>query len=186
GGIAVLLTARKLVPDQLFDPEPSGAAWRIGERRNLFVGFGAGLGTCFTYVIIAGLYQYWSGHTPRPGPITALPNNGGLDLLLWLVMLVILAPLIEEALFRGVVFAGFQNSWGRAPAAILTSVVFWVLHLWDMAGFWLAMVGIASMSILTLWLRLRYSAIGPAIAAHVGYNGFIAAVLLLSRLGEGR
>lgn len=54
--------------------------------------------------------------------------SSSLQLIGLFVLLVILAPISEELLFRGVLFAGFKRSFGFMPAAILSSILFGLAH----------------------------------------------------------
>lgn len=47
---------------------------------------------------------------------------------------VILAPFIEEALFRGFLFNGLKNKWGAPMAAAASSAIFAALHHYDALG----------------------------------------------------
>jgi len=81
----------------------------------------------------------------------------------------LLAPLAEELLYRGVLFRSFWNRLGVLPAALLSSVIFAVLHFYD--GYGLASVGIFGLS-----CALLYAATGSlsdAIALHILYNSAI-------------
>jgi hypothetical protein len=42
-----------------------------------------------------------------------------------------------------------------------------------------ALLGITTLALLALWMRLRSAAIGPAIAAHLGYNAAVAFMVAL-------
>jgi len=46
----------------------------------------------------------------------------------------ILAPFVEEFVFRGFLFTAFRNRWGTGPAALLSSLLFAVLHGYTAAG----------------------------------------------------
>jgi membrane protease YdiL (CAAX protease family) len=82
----------------------------------------------------------------------------------------VLGPIVEEMLFRGIIYGGYHRSLGPVVAAVLTIVLFVVPHAPNLVTFPLALVGIMGLALTTLWLRVRASAIGPAIAAHISYN----------------
>jgi membrane protease YdiL (CAAX protease family) len=78
-------------------------------------------------------------------------------------------------LFRGLLYGGYRRSFGPNWAAVLTTLLFFLPHAPRSV---LSAVGIAGMALMALWFRLRSAAIGPAVAAHMGYNSAMAAVLL--------
>ena len=88
----------------------------------------------------------------------------------------LLAPPIEELLFRGVLYGGYRRSLGAPAAAALTTSIFVILHVSEIVYYPPAALGIASLALVALWFRLRSAAIGPAIAVHFGYNLVIALV----------
>jgi membrane protease YdiL (CAAX protease family) len=93
----------------------------------------------------------------------------------YLAWLVLAAPLIEEAVFRG----GVQPALGgrlaqmRAPAPRLlanlgTSLAFAALHLWAHSPAWAAAVMVPSL--VFGHFRDRHGSLGTPVALHVGYN----------------
>jgi membrane protease YdiL (CAAX protease family) len=98
----------------------------------------------------------------------------GLSQLLWIISVLLLAPPIEELLFRGILYGGYRRSFGPVWAGVLTTSVFVICHLPEMVYFLPSIVGITGFAIAALWLRLRAAAIGPAVAAHFGYNAVLA------------
>jgi membrane protease YdiL (CAAX protease family) len=87
---------------------------------------------------------------------------------------VVLAPVAEESLFRGLLFARLRASNGRALAYVVSALGFALIHA-NPAG--LAIYG---------WLGLcfafaleRTGRLWPAIAVHMGNNAFAFAALLL-------
>lgn len=58
-------------------------------------------------------------------PITAVPVLYG---ILNTVALVIVAPVVEEFIFRGVLFQRWAVKWGIQPALLVSAVVFGILH----------------------------------------------------------
>jgi CAAX protease family protein len=107
------------------------------------------------------------------GPIATMAVTPGLSQWLWVAGVLVFAPLAEEPLFRGVLYAGFRNSFGAVWAAIGTTFLFVILHITEMIYFWPSAIGITGLALAALWLRLRSAAIGPAVAVHCGYNAMI-------------
>jgi membrane protease YdiL (CAAX protease family) len=171
-GIIVMLgSALLLVRRELNERSPVGAAWAFGSWKNIAAGFGLGLVTAVIFSAIVAPFAH-SLH-PKLGPITSMGLTRGAAQLAWISLALFFAPAPEELLFRGVMYGGFRRSFGSAKAAILVTGIFVLLHITEWSRFPPAVLGITGLGLLTLWLRLRTSAIGPAIAAHLGYNGII-------------
>lgn len=104
-----------------------------------------------------------------PGGGLSIGEAGLWGLGFAIVSACLLAPLAEELLYRGVLFRSMWNRLGVLPAAILSSVIFAVLHFYD--GYGLASVGVFGLS-----CALLYSATGSltsSIVLHLIYNSAI-------------
>ena len=111
------------------------------------------------------------GHYATADPGGGLsPSEAGLwGLAFTLASACLLAPLAEELLYRGVLFRALWNRLGVIPAALLSAVVFAVLHFYN--GYGLASVGVFGFS-----CALLYAATGSltsTIALHILYNSAI-------------
>lgn len=87
------------------------------------------------------------------------------------VLLVIVAPITEELLFRGVILSGLLARF-RAPVAIVMSaVLFMLVHLnpWQFAA-------AAGLGIMTGWLYARTRSILPGLVVHMVQNGMVCLV----------
>ena len=77
---------------------------------------------------------------------------------------VVVAPLLEEAFFRGFVFAGLTR-WGFWPAAVMSGALFAVAHL-DQGSF----IPFALVGVVLAWLYYRTNSLWTAIAMHFAFN----------------
>lgn len=82
-----------------------------------------------------------------------------------LLAVCVLAPVLEEMLFRGIVLRGFLQRYSRATAIVGSAVLFGAVHL-NMYQF---MVGLVAGLILG-WLYERTRSLIPCIALHGAYN----------------
>lgn len=92
-----------------------------------------------------------------------------------LVSLVLLQPLVEELLFRGLLQGWLaERAWGRRGLAgftlanVAVSLVFTALHFFNHPPLWAA--GVLLPSLLFGYFRDRHDSVLPAIALHVFYN----------------
>ena len=165
----MVLMSVSLVRERLGDCSPTGAAWVYGPRKKIAQGFGVGVLVALCYALANAAFQ-GLGARPTPGPLTRLATTPGLSQLAWSVVALLLAPPIEELLFRGVLYGGYRRSLGAPAAAALTTSIFVVLHLSEIIQYLPSALGIAGLALTALWFRLRSAAIGPAVAVHFGYN----------------
>ena len=89
------------------------------------------------------------------------------------VGMVIVAPVVEEITFRGLLFRGFRQRWPLPPAAILSGLVFAAFHLSATTLIPLTITGIA-----IAWAYNRTGSIWAAILPHAGLNAIAFIVLV--------
>jgi membrane protease YdiL (CAAX protease family) len=87
--------------------------------------------------------------------------------LSWTVLLgtVVLAPLAEELMFRGLLFNALSRHFNATYVVIITAVLFALIHF-----NWPAMISVLAGGLLYGWLRLRSGSVLPALLAHVIHN----------------
>jgi membrane protease YdiL (CAAX protease family) len=144
------------------------------------LGIGAGLAA----VIVSSAIEYVSDtylHTDlaREGLATAvLPHNVS-QLALGLFTVAILAPLVEEVYFRGIVMGWLRRHGGMVWAVALSSLIFGIMHLkWFTPGGlsgWVATGELVAMGVLLAAVALRTGSLWASILTH-GVNNFCAAL----------
>jgi uncharacterized protein len=103
-------------------------------------------------------------------------------LVVFAVLAVTVAPVLEELLFRGLVLRGLMLRLGFWPAALISSAVFGLLHATaaDASG----LLVVATIGVLGLGLCLltrRTGRLGPGIGVHALHNAVAVLVVAVSR-----
>ena len=99
-------------------------------------------------------------------------NEGPVVFLLVIVLVV--APVIEEVLFRGVVLHRIAVKWGLGPAIVVSSAVFGLLHV--------NFVGVGVLGIVMALLYVRTRTLIVPIACHVLNNAVAVSLVILAML----
>ncbi|MBS0222310.1 MAG: CPBP family intramembrane metalloprotease [Proteobacteria bacterium] len=94
-----------------------------------------------------------------------------------LIALAFLAPVVEELVFRGLLYGWVAGRWGTVAAWIVSSITFALAH-YEPAHILLVL----PLGILFGYLRRRTDSLLPSLAAHIFNNGF--AVLAAAYLGS--
>ena len=92
----------------------------------------------------------------------------------WLIfVLVLVAPVVEELLFRGIIFSRWANKWGARRAIIYSSLLFGVLHLEGTLGAFVFGVVMALLYLRTrtLLIPIACHMLNTAIAVALGIWG---------------
>lgn len=95
-------------------------------------------------------------------------------LILNLILAGVLAPLVEETLFRGIIFGGLKVYFGKWTAAVISAAIFSGLHLQTYGFFPRFILGIA-----LVYLYDKYKSLYPSIGLHA-LNNTIATLLAAS------
>ncbi len=108
----------------------------------------------------------------------------GLPVRLMMASLAVLtAPLIEEVVYRGVVYSTLEKLWGSVAGVVLVTVLFATVHVPQYWGSPAAITAILSLSLVLTLLRAWTGKLLPCFVTHLVYNG-IQAVLLLAATGK--
>ena len=174
GGIGMFVIARVLVPQSLRDRSATGAAWVRGPWLDMAKGLPLGLLIGFAGSVFMTYLERVTGGPTSLGPVTKMAASSKTGFAIWTISALLLAPVVEEPLFRGLLYGGFRRSAGAAAAGIITTAIFILLHSTEIIHFLPAILPLAVLAVCALWVRLHFAAIGPAIALHFGYNAVLA------------
>ncbi len=99
----------------------------------------------------------------------------------WAVMFIVLFPIVEEVLFRGVLFTGFSQSWGPGLAGVFTTVAFVAVHMPKVLEYWPALLAVTLVGALTVLIRICTKSLVPGMALHCAYNGVLVISAFLTQ-----
>ncbi len=103
-------------------------------------------------------------------PVEEFLRLGSSALTMFFVMAVMLAPLLEEVLFRGLLLPTLRKRHDFALSALLVTVIFTGMHATQTGTYWPPLVGIALCGWALAVLRERSGSLWPPIAFHAGFN----------------
>jgi membrane protease YdiL (CAAX protease family) len=108
---------------------------------------------------------------PMPGALIRMfqsMSSGGLATVLAFILI---APLMEELLFRGIILGGFLRRYRPGTAVVVSAVLFGLVHL-NPYQFVSALIT----GLLLGWLFLRTGSLWPCFVGHALYNGYLLIV----------
>ena len=139
--------------------------------------FFGGMATQLGVVVLAVVF-------PPPedfrAPLEEFFRAGAMAVATLFVIAVILAPLLEEAIFRGLLFPALRSRYGFTASALTVTVLFAALHATQTGSYWPALAGIALCGYFLAFLRERSGSLWPSVAFHAGFNftAFIPVLIL--------
>ena len=150
-------------------------SWRIlgplrPRGRHLAIGFGLGLAGLVIVLTLAEIVNQSFGPFPAPEQYALqVSTSSVLVMVLTGISAVLLAPLVEELVFRSLLFQSVRRRLGLSAAMVIQALVFAYIHL-EVVGNPPAVVGLVA---LALWLAGSFHRTGSLvvpITAHATYN----------------
>jgi uncharacterized protein len=89
---------------------------------------------------------------------------------------VVMAPLVEEIIFRGFLFQAFFDIGGAAVAIPVTAGLFTLLHIPQLWGSWAGIALIFVVGYILSLVRQKSNSLIPCFIVHTAYNGMLFAV----------
>lgn len=164
------LLAKRLTDSPLVDFDLRADGMQI--LMAIVIGIGAQL------ALLPALYwlllQFISGDPGQSAEALLDRVDGPLDVALLVLAVVLIAPIVEEWFYRGMLLATLARRIGVIGAAVVSSVVFALVHQ-DL----IVMPGLFCLALILSWLTMRTARIGPAIVAHMAFNATTVIQLLL-------
>ena len=89
------------------------------------------------------------------------------------------APVVEEVVYRGVLYGGLAHKWGTPVAVLGVTLLFGLVHVPQYFGSWAVISTIMCLSLVLTLLRAATGSVLPCVATHFLFNGIQAIQLLL-------
>jgi len=110
---------------------------------------------------------------PERAPIQDLLKNRTMAFA-FMGMAVLVAPLVEETIFRGYLFPLFAKWFGLVPGIAVTGVLFGLMHGYQLGWAWAIVGALIGVGIVFTVVRARAQSTLASFLMHLGYNSTIA------------
>jgi hypothetical protein len=100
--------------------------------------------------------------------------------LLVAAMAVLTAPIVEEVVYRGVLYSGLRKKIGISASVIAVTLLFAAVHVPQYWGAWGSLTGLTILSLTLTVIRARSKSILPCVAVHLAFNSVGAVFIVLS------
>lgn len=104
-------------------------------------------------------------------------GSGTVGMVLAVVVVAFVAPIAEEAFFRGFIYPAFRKRFGVWAGIIISTIIFALFH----ARIWL-MVPVVAMGIILAFLYEKEKSLGPPIILH-SLNNLISLIIIYVQKG---
>jgi uncharacterized protein len=103
--------------------------------------------------------------------------------LLLMLMSVLLAPVVEETIFRGYIYPVVARSFGVGPSIVATGMLFGLLHAEQLKGGLWQIALMMVVGIIFTWVRAAKRTVLASYLLHLSYNSFLFLAFLVSSDG---
>jgi len=117
--------------------------------------------------------------TPEHAPIQEIMKNPQMAFA-FMGMAVLIAPFIEETIFRGYLYPLFAKSFGVWTSIILTGTLFGIMHGSQLGWAWPNVVALTCVGIILTFVRSRAETVLASYLMHLGYNSTLAIIFTIA------
>jgi membrane protease YdiL (CAAX protease family) len=103
--------------------------------------------------------------------------------LLLMSMAVLVAPLVEETVFRGYLYPLFAKSLGVFPGIVITGALFGLMHGSQLGWTWGLVILLTFVGMIFTFVRARTGTVFASFLMHLGYNSMIALSSIIATQG---
>src|ERR1700730_1662749 len=101
------------------------------------------------------------------------------SIVLFGILGVLVAPLVEETIFRGFLYPVIARRLGIAAGIALTGTLFGLMHAAQLWGGWGQIALLILVGVVLTWVRARTGTVAASYFVHLGYNGLQLAGYLI-------
>jgi uncharacterized protein len=102
-----------------------------------------------------------------------------ISVLLFGILGVVVAPLVEETVFRGFLYPVIARRTGIAAGVVITGTLFGMMHAAQLWGGWGQIALLIVVGIVLTWVRAHTGTVAASYLVHLGYNGLQLAGYLI-------
>jgi len=96
---------------------------------------------------------------------------------------ILVAPVLEETLFRGCIYPVIARTLGIPAGIVLTGALFGLAHSLQLAGAWRQVALLSAVGIIFTYIRARAGTVVASYFVHLGYNTLLFAVFYFATGG---
>lgn len=140
-------------------------------------GFWASVGTAIGFFLLAGLLISLFGETEND--LMRILRSSRAAVYATAFMATVTAPLVEETVYRGVMFSAFRRTVGMGGAVILVTFLFALVHVPQYYPSYGVILAILLLSLVLTTVRAWTGNLLPCVVIHTVFNG-IQSILLIT------
>jgi uncharacterized protein len=135
------------------------------------------VGLAISLFLVAMLVTGWFG--AQPTDLDRILQSSRAAALMMAFIAIATAPLVEEVIYRGLLYSALQRAIGRLFAVIVVAGMFAGLHVWQYRQNIGAILSISLLSVVLTVIRARTGRLLPCFMLHLVFNGIQSIIIVL-------
>ena len=129
--------------------------------------------------MLQGLLEVYPQHDPEGlrQINDALTSSSGSEYIMLVISICIIVPIVEELMFRGLLWRMIEFTFSSIAAIVSVSILFALAHK-DL----LHVIGVFPIGLYIGWLRYKSNSIFPCIAAHMTNNALATLAVISTNI----
>ncbi len=183
---SIILQIIAVIPAHIFTLM---ASWLIVTKMRKFsfrqtLGWRSGGMVWWHYILIAVAFIVFANvvgsyFPEQENDLTRILKSSRTAVFIVAFMATFTAPLVEEVIYRGVLYSAFQRSFGVAAAVVAVTAMFTLVHVPQYLGSISTILLLALLSLILTLIRARTSNLLPCIILHTIFNAIQSVGLIL-------
>jgi membrane protease YdiL (CAAX protease family) len=138
--------------------------------------------TGFALALAVGFLSRFVGENSSPMPLEAMFRSR-LSVLLMMGLGILVAPLVEETVFRGCIYPVIAGRFGISAGVLITGTIFGLMHATQLGFDWGQVSLLVFVGIILTYVRARAGTVAASYFVHLGYNSILFAGFYLATGG---
>jgi len=147
--------------------------WRWSSDFGLLKSVGLGIFLFLAAWLAVGMFG------AKPTDLDQIVQSSRAAALMIAFLAVATAPLVEETIYRGLLFPAMQRVTGRLSAVVIVASMFAALHIWQYRQSISIILSISLLSLVLTLVRARTGRLLPCFVIHLVYNGIQSVLIVL-------
>jgi len=139
--------------------------------------FWKSIGLAFLLFLIAWFITYTIGG--QDTELEKILRSSRAAALILAFIAAVTAPLMEEVIYRGILYSALQRVTGAVIAVLLVTSIFAGLHVWQYRQNLGAILAISLLSLVLTILRARTGRLLPCYVVHLVFNGITSVIIVI-------
>ncbi len=115
----------------------------------------------------------------RENEMTRILESSQMAAVMVAIIATFSAPIVEEVVYRGVLYSAFQRTFNPAFAVIFVTVIFAGVHVAQYLPDYASIAAVCFLSLVITLIRAKTNNLLPCIAVHLAFNGIQSVLLVL-------